>query len=302
MTARIGGSGQRVRVVAALLVVQAMFGVHYLLAKILLEAIPPRSWAVLRVTGGALVLWGIALAWRRRLPSRPGDVLRLALYSVFGVVLNQVLFVEGLSRTTPIHSSLINTSIPVLTLLFAVLLGRETLTRRKLAALAIALAGVLLVIRPDPRVVLDLRTTGDLLTLANATSFSLFLVLSKRVLSRCDPLGAAAVLFGFGALGIGLVGGPSLAHFDPASVPPAVWAIGAFIVLGPTALTYLLNYWALARVDSSIVALFVYLQPLIAGALSWIVRGDRPATTTLAGGALICAGVYLAVRPLRVRR
>ena len=283
--------------VGALVVVQALFGVHYLAAKILLETIPPRSWAVIRVAGGALVLWGVALAWRRRLPSRAGDVLQLALYSVFGVVLNQVLFVEGLSRTTPIHSSLINTTIPVLTLLFAVLLRREAITGRKLAALAVALAGVLLVIRPDPRVVLDLRTTGDLLTLANATSFALFLVLSKRVLSRCDPLGAAAVLFGFGAAGIGAIGAGQLAAFDPSRVPPGTWAIAAFIIAGPTALTYVLNYWALARVDSSVVALFIYLQPLIAGILSWVVRRESPDGLTLAGGGLICAGVWLAVRP-----
>lgn len=295
-------AGRRAAVVAALVAVQVLFGVHYLAAKILLEQVPPRSWAVIRVVGGAAVLWGLVLATRRRLPSRPGDVLQLALYSVLGVVLNQWLFVEGLSRTTPIHSALINTSIPVLTLAFAVALRRERLSRRKLAALALALSGVLLVIRPDPRVLGDLRTVGDLLTLANATSFSLFLVLSKRVLARCDPLAAAAVLFGFGAVGLGLVGGGSVARFDPSRVDPVVWAIAAFIIVGPTALTYVLNYWALARVDSSVVALFVYLQPLIAGVLSWTVRGERPGVPTLVGGGLVCAGVWLAVRSGRTGR
>jgi len=51
----------------------------------------------------------------------------LALYALFGVVINQSCFVEGLSRTTPIHSSIINTTIPVGTLTFAVLLAFGTL-------------------------------------------------------------------------------------------------------------------------------------------------------------------------------
>jgi drug/metabolite transporter (DMT)-like permease len=82
-------------------------------------------------------------------------------------------------------------------------------------------------------------------------------VLSKRVLARHDSLAATALLFG--SAGILAAGGPELAHFEPGAVPGEVWVVGAFVVLGPTAGTYMLNYRALGRVDSSVVALFVYL-------------------------------------------
>jgi len=61
-------------------------------------------------------------------------------------------------------------------------------------------------------------------------------------------------------------------------------------------LTYVLNYWALARVPSSVVALFIYVQPLIAATLSAALFGERPAPRVLAGAALIFAGVFLALR------
>ena len=101
-------------VLAALVTVQVLFGINYLASKVVLDEIPPRAWALLRVSGACALLWLAVLLLKRRLPRDPVDLAKLALFSLFGVVLNQVLFVEGLSRTTPFHSSLINTSIPVI--------------------------------------------------------------------------------------------------------------------------------------------------------------------------------------------
>jgi drug/metabolite transporter (DMT)-like permease len=58
----------------------------------------------------------------------------------------------------------------------------------------------------------------------------------------------------------------------------------------------LLNYWALARVDSSVVALFIYLQPLVASTLAVALLGERPDFHVFAGAVLIFSGVYLSVR------
>jgi drug/metabolite transporter (DMT)-like permease len=122
-------------------------------------------------------------------------------------------------------------------------------------------------------------------------------VLSRRLLSRIDALGATAVLMVFGALGVFLVGWPALSGFDPGAVPPRVWALAAYIVVFPTALAYLLLYWTLARVGSYLVALFVYLQPIIATALSAALLGERPGPGVLLGGGLVFLGVYLALPP-----
>lgn len=282
----------RATVAGALVLVQLFFGLHYLAAKLVLEAIPPRAWAAIRVTSAAAVLLAVAAALRRLPRFAPADLARLALYSLFGVTINQICFVEGLYRTTPTHSALINTTIPVGTLIFAVLMGRERLDARKLWAVGLSLAGVFLIIVPRGAVVFSVDTrTGDLLTLVNALSYSFFLVLSKRLLSRSDPLAATTVLLAFGAAGVLLVGGRSLSRVDFASVRPSVWALAAFIVLFATVAAYFLNYWALVRVDPSIVALFIYLQPAVAAGLSAVFLGERPGGSVLAGGALVFAGV-----------
>jgi drug/metabolite transporter (DMT)-like permease len=212
------------------------------------------------------------------------------------VGINQVCFVEGLSRTTPTHAALMNTTIPVLTLAFAVLFGLERVRRRKVAALLLSMAGVLLVIRPWAADVPDGIQTGDLLTLVNATSFSFFLVISKRLLSRIDALAATTILLTFGTLTIAILGVPPLLRVELGALSAVFWWLAAFIVLLPTAAAYVINYWALGRAESSLVAFFIFLQPVLAAALSWTFLGERPTLGMIMGAVLIFLGVGLSVR------
>jgi drug/metabolite transporter (DMT)-like permease len=243
----------------------------------------------------ALVLVGAALALGRALPRNPRDLLQLALFAVFGVVVNQVCFVEGLFRTTPTHSAIINTTIPVGTLLFALLLGRESLNGLKAISIFVSLCGVLLVIRPEGTSFSSATLAGDLLTLTNALSYAFFLVISKRLLSRMDALAATAVLMSFGSIGILAISWAPILRLDPSTISGSTWVLGLFIILFPTAGAYFLTYWALARVDSSVVALFVYLQPVIAAGLSFAVLGERPSARVIAGASLVFLGVYVAL-------
>ncbi len=299
------GSRERIRVIAALTLIQVFFGVHYLAGKIVLHEIPPRAWAVLRVVGAALLLFALVRALGRRFPRAPRDLALLAVFSIFGVAINQVCFVEGLSRTSAIHSAIINTLIPAWTLFFAVVLGREAPTGRKAASLALAVAGVLLVIRPERASFSSATFVGDLLTMLNSMSYSFFLVVSKRTMHRVDALAATALMFAFGAVPIALFGGSAVAQFDFGSVSGGAWFWAAFIVVFPTAGAYVLISWTLARAEASLVALFVYMQPVIATILGIAFQNETLTMRTVAGALLIFGGVYLALglpRPPGLRR
>ena len=84
-------------VVVALVTVQLLFGAHYVVAKIIVSRLDPAAWACLRSASAFVVLAVLALLFRRRLPDWRG-IRWLALCSVFGVILNQALFLEGLAR------------------------------------------------------------------------------------------------------------------------------------------------------------------------------------------------------------
>jgi drug/metabolite transporter (DMT)-like permease len=274
-----------------------MFGLHYLATKVLLGFVEPSAWAALRMLSAAVIFLAV---W---LMSRPAaidarDLLRLAGLSIFGVLLNQVCFIEGLARTTPAHSSLLMTTIPVATLGFAVLLGRERLRWPAVAGILLSMAGVLLLLRIDD---LELRSewfVGDVLTLINGASFAFFLVISKDVVRRVGPVAATAGILCFGSLGATLYGGAAVARTDFGAWTAAHWWLAAGIVIFPTVLAYFLNFWALARVQSSHVALFIYLQPILAASLSVLLLGEIITERLVASSALVFLGVLFATQAL----
>ena len=218
---------------AALVLVAVIYGLNYVFIKILLEEVPTtRAWVFLRIASATLII--LPIAWLSRRPAPPVDTRwYLVLAAFLGVVLNQVLFAEGLARTTPAHSSVINCSIPVLTLCIAALVHQERFTIRKVIAVGVALTGVLILLEAD-RMLLEGRSlqetmVGDLLTLGNATAFSVFLVLMRSLGNRVDPLMATAFCFVVGTVFIGAYGAPAVdaenvrALVSPRVLPLAIW-------------------------------------------------------------------------------
>lgn len=291
----------RVRVYGALVLVQVFFGIHYFAAKILVEITSPRAWASMRVLAAAVLVMACNMVFVRRHPQQPAVFARLALYAVFGVVCNQILFVEGIARTTPSHSAIINSLIPVATLAIALLARVEAPTRRRIASILIAFSSVLVLLRVESFRWESELVRGDLLTLANACSFALFLVLSRHEMRRLHPWAATSWLLVFGAVGILGFAGPSLATVSLSQLPAGFWLWGAYAVVCATVLTYFLNFYALGHVESSMVALFIYLQAPIATLLSVVFLGEQLDLRFWIAAAGIFAGVFLAVGPARGR-
>ncbi len=289
----------RWRVHLVLLTVSICFGLHYYWGKEVLASFDdpgwPMAWSALRVSAAAGLLLALAVFrgnWRLPGP----DLLKLAGLSALGIVLNQACFIEGLQRTTPTQAALINTSIPVLTLLAARLMGQETLGWRKAAGIVLAIAGASVLLLPKVSAEAGGASTerwGNALVLANACSFSLFLVLSRPLLRRTDALAATAWIFVFGAIGLDLLAGPALMRISLGQVPHRAWAFGILIIVFATVLTYALNSWALRRVEASTVAAYIYLQPLIAGVCEALFLGGRFGLSMAVSGALVFTGVAL---------
>ncbi|MFQ5701411.1 MAG: DMT family transporter, partial [Acidobacteriota bacterium] len=286
----------RAGVFAALATVQVLFGLHYIAAKHILTIIPPRAWATLRIVPASLLLLAVVVLTRRKLPRAPRDLAAIAFFSIFGVVINQVCFVEGLSRTATSHSSIINSAIPVATLLIAILMRYERTDLFKLGGIGLSLVGVVILLARSGTALPERFLTGDLLTLTNAMSYSLFLVISKPILARHSSLAVTAEMLLFGAVGITMLGLPELARLDPSAVPLSVWGAGLFVVLFATVGTYALSAWALKRVDSSHVALFIYLQPLIASLLAVVWLHEPLGAEAYPSAAFIFAGLALSTR------
>jgi drug/metabolite transporter (DMT)-like permease len=277
----------------ALLAVQVLFGANSVAGRFALEYVGPQGLLVMRVVGATLVFWLVRIVQSEApVPFSRADWWIMMACSLLGVTVNQGLFLWGLSLSTAVNVTLIGTSIPVFTVAMAAAAGHERLSAARLLGIALALAGVLYLSGIDHRG-LDRASIGDLLILANALCYAGYLVLMRRLMLRHPPMQVIRWVFTLGvvtALPFLLV--PGLVRQMP--MPPAIYLVFVFMVLGPTVMAYFLNNWALQRVESSTVATFIYLQPLVATALAVPLLGERPTARTAVGALLVFSGVLVA--------
>lgn len=289
----MAGASPGARVHAALITVQLLFALWPVAGASLLHYMTPAALVGVRLMLGAPILAALAKLHREKLP-RTRDLVRLAGLGALGISVNQILFVEGLSRSGPVNASIAVLLIPPFTVGAALLLGRERFVWSRAVGVAIALAGGAMLVRAER---FDgARMLGNLMLVGNTASYGVYLVLARATVARLGALRTVAwvmVLGGLEALPFTVM--PTLA-VDWANLPPAAWGAVAFVVLGPTVLTYLLNAWALSRAQSSLVAAYVYAQPPIAALASWWLLDILPGGRVVLAGAIIVVGLALATR------
>jgi drug/metabolite transporter (DMT)-like permease len=180
---------------------------------------------------------------------------------------------------------------PAFTLLVAILLRRESATPAKWVGIALAASGAVALVGAGFG---SGTAAGNLLALLNVACYSIYLVISRDVLKRYDALTVITWVFVYGTLGIAPWGAWGLASLD-AAPSTATWLALAWIVVVPTVGAYYLNLWALKRVEASLVAVFVYLQPVLTAILAAWLLNEHPSPRLLPAAALIFAGVGVTV-------
>jgi drug/metabolite transporter (DMT)-like permease len=275
----------------ALIAVQVMFATWPVLGKIALRTLPSLSLVGFRVFGAAVALTAIGIATGKLGRIARSDWMLLVASSFLGVVFNQWLFVKGLSYTTAINATLIGTTIPVFTLLVSILMGNDRASLRKLIGIVLAGAGVVYLIGPERANFSHASVIGDLLIVANSLCYGTYIAISKRLVSRYNALTVITWIFIVGCIPAVPVGALSFSHVSVSSVPLSVWLAVAYIVLFATVACYYLNSWALSRVPPSTVAIYIYLQPLIAFALAPWLLGEKVGMRIIVASLLVFAGV-----------
>ena len=283
---------QRRPVIVALVIVQVLFSTLPIAAKIALRELSSPAIALIRVSSAALLFVVIhELKVRERVRAR-GDYLRLAYYSVLGVSLNQLLYITGLTMTSATAAQMLITGGPAITLMVAMLLGKEVATPAKWLGIALAGAGALMLIGIG---IAESRAVGNILIVVNMVAYSMYLVSARDIVHRYHPLTVITWIFIFGAIGLAPFGlRPALREFGATSLNTQLVLV--YIIIFPTVIAYYLNMWALTRVESSVVSMFVYLQPVLTAMMAIPILGERPSLRMLPAALLIFAGVGLAIR------
>lgn len=278
----------------ALIVAGILFGANYWVAKSLMpNYLSPAAIIVFR-TSGALILFAALLPFARKSKFSLKEWLLIALCGLSGVTVNQYLFFVGLNLSTPVETSLLHTISPIVVVLFAAWLIREKTSLIQIAGIAVGFSGAVLLTLTGKEISWSSsHLSGNLFILANISAYSVYLVLAKPLMKNHDPMKVTAYVFFFGWLFFLPVGVTTIGEISVLSLPPAVWASLAYVVIGTTFLTYLLTMLALKKLKAGTVGYYIYLQPIISGGIGIATGKEKIDLIKIISAILIFAGVFL---------
>lgn len=287
----------------ALSAVALIYGANYIIAKsVMPDPIGPNSFIVLRVFGAALLFW-IITNRRMEWPDRR-DWPRFIACALTGVVINQLMFFNGLSLTSPINSSIIMTSNPIMVMLIYALWNRTRIPWVRALGVAFGAVGavsLLLLSASDTSHMSN--PLGDAFILINSISYAFYLVMVKPLMEKYHPLAIVTWVFTIGFFCVLPFGGWGLSEVQWQVLNAWQWASVAYVIVCVTFLTYLLNIVAIRDSSPTLASVYIYFQPMLAAIFSWLfamiqqVDYTGDITWTKAGcAALIFLGVYLVGR------
>ncbi|WP_407557039.1 DMT family transporter [Winogradskyella sp. 4-2091] len=279
----------------ALIMVQVLYGLNYTFAKIVMNGnfVPPFALTILRVGGASILFWLISI-WLPREKIERKDFFKFLIAALFGVCVNMLFFLKGVELTTPIHAAAITTITPVIILILSAFVLKEKVTVLKIIGITIALSGALaLTLFGDSNRAADNIVLGNTFIFLNAIFYSIYVILIKQLTKKYHPFTFIKWLFLFGFFMVLPFGYKELQAVSWSSFSPYIYFSLAFVIVGATFGTYLLNPIALNKLKASTVGVFIYLQPVIAGLFALVMGADNIDTLKIIAMLLIFSGVYL---------
>lgn len=278
----------------SLFAAQVIYALNYSIAKDLMPVhIGPLALVLLRISGACALFWILSLFTKKE-SLAIADLKKLALLAVFGVFLNQVFFIYGLSLTKPINSAIIMISNPIMVILFTLIVFKERITFLKIGGLGLGIVGAVTLLLFKGNLEFGSETLlGDVMTLINATSWAVFVVMAKPYMQKYHTVTVMKWIFLFGLIYMIPFGISDLQTVQfTAWTPDVYWAV-AFVVVATTFLAYLLNTFALKDLSPSVVSMYIYMQPFLATLFAVFLGKDTLTPTKVLSAVFIIIGVYL---------
>jgi len=272
---------------------QALYAASFPIAKIVMEDIPYNVLVIMRVIGAVILFWTSSLIINEKVDKK--DFLRLFALGVFGVAINQSLFLKGLHLTSPIDAAIMMITTPILVLIIASLIIKEKITSLKVIGIAIGFGGAAyLVFQNLGGTNKESSFFGDMYVFMNAISWGMFLVLVKPLMKKYHSITILKWTFLFGLLLVLPFGIQDGINFDWQTLSQETWLYAGFVIVFTTFVAYLLNTLALKELSPSIVSAYIYMQPFLTALITiYIFRNDTLTWEKVFSALMIFIGVYL---------
>ena len=230
------------------------------------------------------------------------DYLILIIAGFLGVTCNQIFSITGISKTNPIHASLLIMATPIIVSVLAAIFLHERFGWNKVLGLIFGISGasILITSRTSMHSVNQASLTGDVFIVLGALCYSIYLILIRKLSSKYKPLTILRFVFIFGALFSIPLCASTFYNASWSDFHGIEWyAIFHIIMLG-TFLSYLLMNIGVSKWGPSRTGSFIYFQPLFGTAAAVLILNETLTIVKIAAGCLIVVGVW--VTSLQVKK
>ncbi|MBP2233340.1 drug/metabolite transporter (DMT)-like permease [Azospirillum agricola] len=282
-------------------------------SKLVIAHVPPLTTAWLRFVMVAVLLAPVVLggalsqrAWTGW-PRGGRDWTSLTLLALFGMVLFNVFLLYGLRETSAVAAGILTSTIPAMTALCAALILRERIGAGSLAAIALAVLGILSLnlqsgghSGAEAAASSNDSLAGNALVFGAVVSEGLYGVFARRLGGRVAPLTLTFLANALSAALIGPAAWATAGGFDPAAVPAGIWLL--FVASGLTGGLMAVVLWmrGIAHVPANRAGLFTGMIPAAGVLAAVLFLGEDFTAGHAAGLACVLAGIALGTGALRL--
>ncbi len=259
--------------------------------------VAPMAIATWRLGFAAMMLLPAAILMRRRALAAvdPGDA-RVLMLAGLALAVHFALWITSLRLTSVASSVVLVTTSPLFVALAEPLLFRQPYRPQLVAGVVAAFVGGVVIAVGDlaGQSAGSAALQGDVLALGGAVAAAIYFMAGRRLRANMDLLVYVALVYTTGALVLlaaSLAQGVALGGY-----PAQAWLWLVLLALVPQVLGHSSFNWALGHLSATYVSATVLGEALCSTLLAWAVLGEPPPTSTVLGGALILAGLWVASR------
>jgi drug/metabolite transporter (DMT)-like permease len=227
------------------------------------------SWILVsfRVIGAAIAFWIASLfVENEKVPRR--DLLLLAVGSLLGIIMNQGVFILGISYTSPINASIVTTTLPIVVMVLAALFLKEPITWLKFGGILVGGLGALLLILSNPLAHGNMANENNLLGIGlcflSQFCYGTYFVLFKKTISKYHPVTLMKWMFLFASMIYLPLNFNQLISTDFSAVPSNIFFDIAFVVFGGTFFGYLMIPIGQKNLRPTVATMYNNVQPIVA--------------------------------------
>ena len=279
-----------------LLAATTIYGLNHTIAKMVMPIyIGSLGLVLLRVLGATIIFWTIGLFFKSK-PIEKKDRFTIIKCGLFGMSINIAAFIAGLDYSTPVNSSILIIISPIFVVILSFFIFRNKINLLKILGIIMGFIGALiLILNADSNSSVGRNIPlGNFLFIVNSISYAYYLIIVKPMAQKYDLITLFKWLFLIGLIFNFPLGINQFTDVNWSSLPvkEAILPM-AFVVICTTVMTYFLNGYALSKITSTEVAVFMYLQPIIGIVFAIFTKSDTISLTIIIASILIFIGVYL---------